>query len=81
MFGKVFEYITDADELTPPQASNLHFKTDYLQKTFIGGLISMGVSLYVVYVAITLLLHYERYSNVQFRWANDHLNRRKNGLR
>lgn len=53
MFGKVFEYITDADELTPPQASNLHFKTDYLQKTFIGGLISMGVSLYVVYVAIT----------------------------
>ena len=44
-------YITDKDELVTPSHQNLHFQTDYMQKTFVGGLISLGVTLYVLSVA------------------------------
>ena len=44
-------YITDKDDLVTPSHQNLHFQTDYMQKTFVGGLISMGVTLYVLSVA------------------------------
>ena len=37
------------DEIYPPSAGNLHFKGDTKQKTFIGGLASFGVTLFVLY--------------------------------
>lgn len=37
------------DEIYPPSAGNLHFQGDTKQKTFIGGLASFGVTLFVLY--------------------------------
>ena len=47
----VFSYITDKDEVVTPSHQNLHFQTDYMSKTFVGGIISLGVSIYVLSVA------------------------------
>ena len=42
-------FITDIDEIAPPSATNLHFQGDIKQKTLLGGLVSLGVYLYVLY--------------------------------
>ena len=49
--NSVLSYITDKDELVTPPHQNLHFQTDYMQKTFVGGIISLGVTIYVLSVA------------------------------
>ena len=49
--SSIREYIKDKDEIVAPSASNLHFRTDYDQKTFIGGLVSFIVSMGVLYTA------------------------------
>ena len=43
------DYIRDSDEIVEPSANNLHFQTDFKQKTFAGGLLSFGVTLYVLF--------------------------------
>ena len=45
------EFITSRDEIAPPGHENLHFHSDEKQKTFLGGCISFGVTLYTLYIA------------------------------
>ena len=49
--NSVLSYITDKDEVVTPSHQNLHFQTDFMQKTFVGGLVSLGVTIYVLSVA------------------------------
>ena len=51
LFKKAEEFITTRDEIAPPGYSNLHFHSDEKQKTFFGGFISFGVTLYTLYIA------------------------------
>ena len=46
---QVKDYIRDLDEIYPPSSTSLHFQGDRKQKTFIGGLASFGVTLFVLY--------------------------------
>jgi hypothetical protein len=45
--------VRDKDEIVEPGASQLHFQGDSKQKTFIGGLASMGVTLYLLFMVYT----------------------------
>lgn len=47
----IMSFVTDKDELVEPSHQKLHFKTDSKQKTFFGGLISLGITIYVFNVA------------------------------
>ena len=47
----VTSYITDQDGVVSPPHQKLHFQHDARQKTLIGGLISLGISIYVLNVA------------------------------
>jgi hypothetical protein len=47
------KYIRAKDELAPAGFSKLHIRTNMQQKTFIGGLLSFAVSLYVAFVFYT----------------------------
>jgi hypothetical protein len=47
------KYIRAKDELAPSGFSKLHIRTNMQQKTFIGGLLSFAVSLYVAFVFYT----------------------------
>ena len=64
--NSVLSFITDKDEIVTPSHQNLHFQTDFMQKTFFGGLISLGVTVYVLSVAYARgrqMLQYEDPSN------------------
>jgi hypothetical protein len=47
---KLSNFIRDQDEIVDPGAHQLHFNTDFKQKTIAGGFASILVSLYVVYM-------------------------------
>lgn len=47
----MMSYVTDKDELVGPSHQKLHFRSELNQKTFFGGLISLGIAIYVYYVA------------------------------
>ena len=51
LLKKAEKFITTRDEIAPPGFSNLHFHSDEKQKTFVGGLLSFGVTLYTLYIA------------------------------
>jgi hypothetical protein len=51
LFKKAEAFITTRDEIAPPGYSNLHFHSDEKQKTFFGGFISFGVTLYTLFIA------------------------------
>jgi hypothetical protein len=53
LLKKAENFITTRDEIAPPGFSNLHFNSDEKQKTFVGGFISFGVTLYTLYIAYT----------------------------
>lgn len=46
-------FVTTRDEIAPPGYSNLHFHSDEKQKTFFGGFVSFGVTLYTLWIAYT----------------------------
>ena len=48
----ISSFIRERDEIVSPNASNLHFNTDLKQKTMIGGLASLLVSCYVIFMVI-----------------------------
>ena len=53
LLKKAEKFITTRDEIAPPGYSNLHFHSDEKQKTFVGGLLSFGVTLYTLFIAYT----------------------------
>jgi hypothetical protein len=44
------EWVRDNDSLVESSATQLHFQSDSKQKTQLGGLCSIGVSLYVLFM-------------------------------
>ena len=46
---QVRNFIRDFDEIAPPSAGSLHFKGDFLTKSYLGGIASFGVTLFVLY--------------------------------
>ena len=46
-------FIKSQDEIVQPKASDLHFSSNYKQKTFVGGIASMLVTLYVLSMVYT----------------------------
>ena len=47
------EWVTSKDEVCPAAASKLHFRGNIDQKTFLGGLMSWSISMYVMFIAFT----------------------------
>ena len=45
----VKNFIRDFDEIYQPSAERLHFRGDFLMKSYIGGLVSFGITLFVIY--------------------------------
>ena len=52
MLQKVLAYIRSKDGIMKPSHTRLNFMGDVKQKTFIGGIFSMFISLYVLYIAV-----------------------------
>ena len=46
-------WVRDYDSIVTPSTENLHFQTDYKQKTLVGGVASLGVTIYVAFVVYT----------------------------
>ena len=46
--NSVISYVTDYDEVVAPSHQNIHFQHDARQKTLVGGIISFGISIYVL---------------------------------
>jgi hypothetical protein len=44
------DFVRDNDSLVESSATELHFQSDFKQKTQLGGFCSIGVSLYVLYI-------------------------------
>ena len=42
-------FIRDLDEIYPPSCGNMHFKGDSETKSYIGGLASFGVTIFVLF--------------------------------
>ena len=47
------KWIRAKDEIAPPGFSKLHIRSNMEQKTFVGGLLSFAVTLYVTFVFYT----------------------------
>ena len=45
----VKNFIRDFDEIAPPSADSMHFKGDFLIKSYLGGLVSFGITLFVIW--------------------------------
>lgn len=52
-FKSVADYIQSKDKIVKPSSSFLHFEHDWQQKTLLGGLVSMSVSIYLLYIVYT----------------------------
>ena len=49
--NSIISFITDKDKVVNPSHKNLHFQKDRQQKTFLGGIITIGVTLFVLSIA------------------------------
>jgi len=49
----ISSWVRDKDEIVEPGASQLHFQGDSKQKTFVGGLASMAVTGYFLFMVYT----------------------------
>lgn len=45
----VKNFIRDFDEIAPPSADSMHFKGDFIIKSYLGGLVSFGITLFVIW--------------------------------
>ena len=46
----ISDWIRDQDEIVEPSAGELHYQTDFKQKTILGGFSSLAVTCYVLYM-------------------------------
>ena len=51
--GEIYRWVRSKDGINPPSSGKLNFEGDVRQKTIIGGLVSLFVSGYVLYIAYT----------------------------
>ena len=49
----VFNWVRESDEIAEPPATQLHFDGDSKQKTILGGLVSLGVTVYLINMVYT----------------------------
>jgi hypothetical protein len=63
---KISNFIREKDEIVSPSANELHFNTDHKQKTMAGGVASLLVSCYVLFMV------YSNGSKMIFKDNNDY---------
>ena len=52
MLEKLRNYVRGKDEIVKPSHTRLNFMGDVKQKTFVGGMLSIFIGLYVLYIAL-----------------------------
>lgn len=52
-FKSLVDVIKSKDQIVKPSASFLHFENNLSQKTLLGGLVSIGVTIYLLFIVYT----------------------------
>ena len=53
MLSYISDYVKTSDDITKPSHTRLNYNGDIKQKTLLGGFLSICVSLYVTWIAIS----------------------------